>query len=406
MLSIVTFTFFLFVTDASSESKPKNRLSSLAAFCNPGSGLIPDDTIITLEKDELVGCRVILPSNFELEGSGHRITLTDAGGFRAIKSRNLSFRNTRFLYSSSSIESASPTGARSLFIFEGASSLSFANNQITVDIPTKPATQETLASGFPLGRIVTLFRWIGDNTFIKLENNQFKSKGMYTARLMSGDEKEESKRYWEVLNNSFSGFHGVVYADFCESCKIEGNTFRLNSYNNIVVSGSNIEVGYNDIFSPGAGSDGDGIAILNVRNIHIFSNTISYASGYGMWFRGTANAVLVERNVITSGNSTALAFGGVISPNASNFTNVTVKANTFVGNGWWGVGVEGADGFRLEGNYFVANKYPGFSIPPSASHQVVNAHVVITKNYNASSPIPTSATHLQYLETLPEIIIP
>jgi len=387
--------------DAAEKKRPAQSFRSLSAFCDSDQK-IPEGSLISLEADETIHCALTIPSHFELNGNAHTITLTEDATILVPRSRNVTFRDTRYFFTSTSIEAAAPLGENYLFKFEGSENVFFKNNSVVVDIPTRPISQEELQSNAPLGRVVTIFRWQGVNSYVNLLGNQFISKGMYTTRMIEGNESPFSKRHWTISNNDIRGFHGVLYSRHCEFCTISRNFLHLNSFTNIVVSGKNIDIGHNNIFSSGAGSDGDGITVNDAKNINVHDNTISYGSCYAIWFHDTAESVVVERNKINAGITTGINFENPTNPNNVNFRKVIVRDNLFNNNFHHGIGVTGASDFRLEGNYFIRNDY---FIPPPSEELFTNENVIATENYYMEASIPSFSPNLSFLKLLPELRI-
>lgn len=184
---------------------------------------------------------------------------------------------------------------------------------------------------------------------ILFRKNKFVSKGMYAAGFLYADTKKN--KIYQIDNNEFKGFHGVLYLGSASGL-VKGNYFFRNSFGNITASNADkLQVIGNSLLFPGNGTSGDGMTFSSITESTISGNSIIGGSCYGIAFHGENKNITIKKNIISDDNTTALYFS-----KKSNLSRVNITKNIFLNNGAWAIAFIGnAKDFVINDNTFHGN---------------------------------------------------
>lgn len=201
----------------------------------------------------------------------------------------------------------------------------------------------------------------------KLVGNSFIIDQPFSAGFLMSSEETVSNV--TVTNNKFVNFHGVLYLFNSLNVKIDNNVFHLNSFGNVVFSGTNAIISNNQIFFPGHDqSSGNGIDIVSSDKVVLSKNAVATAAGYGI-FVSTSHNVVVDANTITGGYQYAMSIATLDQLNDPNnyiiklFTKLNKKnikapsqnitiSNNFMSQNKYGVVAKYVDKLVITDNFF------------------------------------------------------
>ncbi len=157
----------------------------------------------------------------------------------------------------------------------------------TVDLPQHPFTQS-------LQYVVQL--GFGNVSF---SNSNFKIDQTLTAGLLITTSTTPTTGL-KFTNNTFEQFHGVLYLIASDNSLVSDNTFKRNSYGQIVIMGNNSNIIHNYIYFSGNYHLGNSIDILDSSNVSIRRNLLFTPTCHGIYVMNS-HTVLIDGNRVSGG---------------------------------------------------------------------------------------------------------
>lgn len=169
------------------------------------------------------------------------------------------------------------------------------NNQVR--IKTEGLTEH------PLTQALEYFLQTGLGDLV-IKGNTFKIDQSFTAGFMLAN-SIIATRGFQITNNKFSNFHGVIYLIGSDDALIKDNVFYRNSYGHIVVMGNNNQIIHNKIFFPGGYHLGNAIDLINATNITIKDNFLFTPTCHGLYILNS-HGLNIDHNQIYGGITYAI----------------------------------------------------------------------------------------------------
>jgi len=135
---------------------------------------------------------------------------------------------------------------------------------------------------------------------VDLSGNNFAVSTPFTVSALQTQNTTTSG--FNIVNNTFSQFHGGLYLNNSNSATVTGNMFTSVSFASIWHSGNLSTFNKNIILFPGNLNTGDAIDIVNANADNINNNTISSGVNYGIFVMGGQN-ISIDNNQISDGLS-------------------------------------------------------------------------------------------------------
>lgn len=173
--------------------------------------------------------------------------------------------------------------------------LSMENTQ--VDVTTKNLTEH------PKTQSLEYVMGLGLGN-INLAGNTFKIDKLYTAGLLITTSTIPSTGL-KITNNYFEKFHGVLYMIASDNALVADNTFKRNSYGQIVMIGNNSKILHNSIFFSGNYRLGNSIDVIDSTNITISKNALFTPTCHGIYVLNSHDMV-IDSNRISGGITYAM----------------------------------------------------------------------------------------------------
>jgi len=249
----------------------KNMLSAIFFFIF--SQYVYSNPIV-IEGNHIINSTVIY-DDVDLDMSintGGRFTINDFG--------HLTIKNSRIKVI---ISPKNP-----FFIYMENGNLNLENSTIQViskDIPARP-------------RVIAFYNLINNvkgNLFIT--NNIFNVNLTYTVGLIKSSIDFNTQNHI-VKKNTITNFHGGITLLNTNKSHIEDNILRQVSYGAIFVSGQDLNILNNNIFFPGNFDVGDGILLINSKNVLISENKIFNSSCYGIQIINSSEIKLMSNTIV------------------------------------------------------------------------------------------------------------
>lgn len=199
-----------------------------------------------------------------------------------------------------------------------------------------------------------------------LTNNNFKIDKNFTAGFMITNASIPTSGF-QITNNTFEKFHGVLYLLASDSALISDNVLTKNSYGHIVIMGNNTKITHNTISFSGYNRLGDAIDLIDASNITINKNILLTPTCHGIYVLNSHD-LLIDSNRIFGGITYAMNIYTypetsyaekdvkAILPNhkmqnlISN--NITISNNVMSQNRY-GIASSDTDNLVVKNNYFV-----------------------------------------------------
>lgn len=357
-----------------------------------------DENITLPEAGLTVSSSLYLKGQVNITGGALKLT----GKGRLIIENNsaISITGTTIL-----VAGATPTEGNEpnyIISLRGGAKTSFTatNNNISINIPYSDRNLETPWDQPPLYWLFGMPRKeLDDGGLLNLtiRNNKFVSSSPYSTGAIAirqiSKESASPTLTGDILQNEFSGFHGVIALDNLHKFHISENRLLRNNYANIFAGGNEVEISENKIYYPGNGTTGDGITVIGkLVNSRIDGNTIFDGSCYGILIRGSEiKGVEISNNTILNGITTAIQLDSIENP----ISDITVRGNIISGNKGFAVTFMGVKNSIIEHNHFTANA-PGF---PAQIYVEKSPKLVVTGNLSAPPLTPEWASKLELNRT-------
>jgi parallel beta-helix repeat protein len=240
--------------------------------------------------------------------------------------------------------------------------LNMEKNQVdikTQDLPEHPLTQS-------LQYVVQ----VGLGA-VNLSGNTFKIDQPYTSGLLITTSSLPSTGF-QIKNNFFERFHGVLYLIASDNALVADNTFKNNSYGQIVMIGNNSKIIHNSIFFSGNYRLGNSIDIIDSSNISITKNLLFTPTCHGIYVLNSLD-ITIDGNRITGGITYAmnvLSNPETISkddaylttiihsytanhPLKNTMSNRITISNNYMAQNRYGIAVSDIDHLTIKNNYFI-----------------------------------------------------
>lgn len=199
---------------------------------------------------------------------------------------------------------------------------------------------------------------------VNLKGNTFKMDQSYTAGLLITSSSVYTKDF-QILNNKFTNFHGVLYLINSDNALIQNNVLENNSYGNVVLVGNYSKVLNNVIMFSGNNHLGNSIDLINSSNILVQNNQLLTPTCHGIYMINNHN-ITIDNNKISGGithainvytypETTEVAYlGGLTSVRKTNgvSSNITIT-NNYMAQNRYGVAASDVDYLTVSNNYFV-----------------------------------------------------
>jgi len=132
---------------------------------------------------------------------------------------------------------------------------------------------------------------------LTMDGNTIQIDKPFTAGLLMTDPIIQTKNF-NITNNRFNHFHGVLYLMNADNALISGNTFYKNTYGNIVIFGTRSNIMGNAIYFSGNNRLGNAMDVIDSDNINIQNNLLFTPTCHGIYVLNSNN-VLIDHNRVT-----------------------------------------------------------------------------------------------------------
>lgn len=182
-----------------------------------------------------------------------------------------------------------------------------------------------------------------------MRNNEFTIDNTYTSGLLLTTASISSTGY-QIVNNRFEKFHGVLYLIGSDNALIKDNTFFNNSYGNIVLIGNNGNIIGNKIYFSGNNRLGNSIDIIDSDSINISKNLLLTPTCHGIYIVNSHN-LMINNNRVMGGITYAMTI--LTNPETID------KADTYVKNIIANYKIKNllSNNITIEHNYMAQNRY-------------------------------------------------
>lgn len=201
---------------------------------------------------------------------------------------------------------------------------------------------------------------------VNMNNNIFSIKQPFTVGLLVTSASIPTTGF-NITNNTFENFHGVLYLIATDNALISGNTFLTNTYGNLVNIGNNSQIIKNKIFFSGNNHLGNSMDIIDSENITISQNELYTPTCHGIYVLN-GHDIIIDGNKIFGGITYAMnilsypetvlsddyvkniLFSHTMKNLISN--NITIK-NNFMSQNRYGIAASDVDGLTVKDNIFI-----------------------------------------------------
>ncbi|MDX1901433.1 MAG: right-handed parallel beta-helix repeat-containing protein [Gammaproteobacteria bacterium] len=174
----------------------------------------------------------------------------------------------------------------------------------------------------------------------------------------------------KVTNNTFKGFHGVLYLINSDNAVVKDNTLDTNTYGNIVIVGNDGQVIHNTIYFSGNNHLGNSIDLINANNVIVSKNILLTPTCHGIYVINSHN-LKINDNRISGGITYAMNIYSYpesdkkiemddyisqiltkLKSNSSLSSDVTIS-NNYMSQNRYGIAASDMSGLTITNNYFV-----------------------------------------------------
>lgn len=231
------------------------------------------------------------------------------------------------------------------------------NNQVTVKaIGLKP---------HPLTQSLQYFMQVGLGS-VTMNGNKFSIDKEYTAGFLITSGSVATTGF-NITNNFFSQFHGVLYLIASDNAMISNNTFTRNSYGNLVNIGNNNQIIHNTFAFSGNNRLGNAIDVIDSTNTSVRNNILLTPTCHGIYVLNS-HGLLIDSNRIMGGITYAMnIYSNPETAKVDEYlkpviakrkirnmisNNVTIT-NNFMSQNRYGLAVSDTDGLVVKNNTFI-----------------------------------------------------
>lgn len=172
---------------------------------------------------------------------------------------------------------------------------------------------------------------------------------------------------FQIVNNKFNGFHGVLYLIASDNALVANNVFTKNTYGHIVMISNNSKINRNVIYFSGNNRLGNAMDIIDSNNITILGNQLLTPTCHGIYVLNSSN-LLIDSNRISGGITYAMTI--LTYPEVSTMsqyvnelvtkhkmknnvsTNVTIT-NNYMSQNRYGIAASDVNGLNVKNNTFI-----------------------------------------------------
>lgn len=233
-------------------------------------------------------------------------------------------------------------------------------NITTLNLPEHPTTQS-------LQYVITM-----NQGKLYLNSNTFKIDKSFTAGFAITNANIPTTGF-QITNNIFEKFHGVLYLLASDNALISDNMFGNNSYGHIVLISNNSSILRNTIAFSGNDHLGNSMDIIDSSSINIRDNLLLTPTCHGIYVLNSHN-LLIDSNRIFGGITYAMnIYTYAETPSNENIktdndyikvllstyklkntisNNITIT-NNFMSQNRYGIAASDVDGLVVSNNYFI-----------------------------------------------------